>query len=125
MTNKPRQSRSVSINSLWFGLLAGPVAWSLRLLISYPLVPPACNQGWEIALHAISALFVFVALAGILVTAHSLRVLRHTDKEAVEDWSWQRRMFMAQLGLLLSGIFAFAILVEWSAAFVISPCAVR
>ncbi len=125
MTNKPRQSHSVSIRSLWFGLMAGPVAWSLRLLISYPLVTPACNQGWQLALHLVSALFVLVALAGILVAAHSWRVLRNTDKETVEDWSWQRRMFMAQLGLLLSSIFTFAILVEWTAAFVISPCAVR
>ena len=136
MINKQRrQPHNVSIVALWFGLLGGALAWGLRLVISYAVVPLACVQGWQPVLHALSIFFLVVALAATLVARRSGERLRRQEEGGVEgqppddpigdEWSWKRTRFMAQLGLLMSGFFAVVILAEWATTLFIAPCVVR
>jgi hypothetical protein len=117
----------VSRPALWFGLLAGPIAWSLRLLISYPLVPVACAQGASSLLHLVSALFLLVALAGGAVAWWSYRQLRAKERSGrggADDWTMERTRFMVLLSLLVSGLFALVIVAEWLPVFFTDPCIV-
>ena len=112
---------------MWFGLLAGPIAWSLRLLIGYPLVPVACEQGTSILLHLVSAGFLLVTLAGAVVAWWSYRQARdetRTAREGADAWTVERTRFMALLGLLVSGLFALVIVAEWLTVFFTDPCIV-
>jgi hypothetical protein len=123
------------MRSLWFGLLGGPAAWALRLVVSYAFVPVACLQGWQVWLHVLSALFFVIALIAALVARRRWQTLRETDEKTVaeqvtreqiiDEWSWKRSRFMAHLGLLMSSFFALVILAEWSATLFIDPCSVR
>jgi hypothetical protein len=102
---------------LWFGVLAGPVAWSLQVLIGYNLEEIACNPGsqtQQLAGAGIEPVAVWLtlamgglALAGVLVSFNCWRRMR-----AVHDSTPSGRAeWMAWAGIVTSGLFAFWILV--------------
>jgi amino acid transporter len=126
-TNTRHDPELVPQTALWFGLLAGPIAWSLRLLIGYPLVSVACEQGATYLLHLVSAIFLLVTLAGGAVAWWSYRRIRRGDRREehdTDDWTLERTRFMVLLSLLMSGLFALVILAEWTPVFFTDPCIV-
>ena len=102
---------------LWFGVLAGPVAWSLQILIGYSLEEIACNPGsqtQQIAGADIEPLVIFLtlataalALAGVVVSFACRRRIRQSAESTTGD----RAEWMAWAGVVTSGLFAFWILV--------------
>jgi hypothetical protein len=68
---------------LWTGVLAGPVAWALELLINYALVKPACGRGWS------SGPFNFVTIGALAIVllgaAAAWRALAATPPGAATD----------------------------------------
>ena len=101
---------------LWFGVLAGPVAWSLQILIGYNLEEIACNPGsqtQQLAGAEIEPLAVWLtlasgalALAGVLVSFSCWRRVR----AAHDSTPGARAEWMAWAGIVSSGLFAFWIL---------------
>lgn len=98
---------------LWFGVLAGPVAWAIQLGVDWFLAEVvACsssaNPAGEIGsvpLYAVTATINAVLLAitaiAALVSARSLRMLRsHGDRTTGERAEW-----MARSGLINSVVF--------------------
>jgi hypothetical protein len=102
---------------LWFGVLAGPVAWSLQILIGYNLEEIACNPGSQtqkLAGAEIEPVVVWLtlatsalALAGVLVSLSCWRRVRTADNTTPD----RRAEWMAWAGIVTSGLFAFWILV--------------
>jgi hypothetical protein len=93
---------------LWTGILAGPVAWSLNLGVSYALVKWTCAARREDVLQLLTAAALVLVILGAAV---SWAALQRTRGGSPEDGgtSRQRARFMALLGLASNAFFAFAI----------------
>lgn len=97
---------------LWFGLFGGAVAWTLRLLISYPLVPVACSSGTSAGLHTVTALAVVMTVAaGAIAHGNAQRAAPSTAAR-----------FMGRIGLILNGLFLLSILAEGAVPLFHDPC---
>jgi hypothetical protein len=90
---------------LWTGILAGPIAWSCDLGISYALVKSICisQRHSVLQLITIASLMVVACAAAVAWMA-----LQHTAGDLV-DAARQRARFMAILGLMSSTLSAIAI----------------
>jgi len=113
---------------LWFGVLAGPVAWSLQILIGYNLEEIACSPGSqtqriagveiESAAMALTLTTGALALAGVLV-AFSCRRRIHAGGDSTPGG---RGEWMAWAGVITSGLFGFWILVALFAPGFLAIC---
>jgi hypothetical protein len=94
---------------LWFGILAGPVAWAFDLMASYALVKWVCrthNYG-VLTLISIASLAVVVGGAALSWTA----LVRTANDEPTDGGHpRQRARFMAVLGLATCALFTLQIL---------------
>jgi len=116
-----RPRAPVGPGRLLFGFFAGPVAWTLRLLVAYPLTPVACDLGTAMPLHLATGVFAAVAVAGLVVSWRSHRQSRAAP--AGEAGTPARRAhFMAVSGLLLNAIFLLTILAEGVTPLLVDPC---
>jgi hypothetical protein len=99
---------------LWFGFLAGPVAWTLHELVSYVLVGVACRMGFGSVLHLVTVACLALAGAGAYVAfrAHPSGLL--APRTAAD--------LLAGAGILTDALFAFAIIMEGLPNVVVSPC---
>ena len=97
--------------SLWFGLLAGPLAWTLHELLSYALVRLVCATNAGFVLHVVTLGALALAAAGVYVAVRAYGA--RTSQEV---------RFVAAAGALVSGVFVFAILMEGIPNAVVSPC---
>lgn len=111
--------------TLWFTFLGGPLAWSAHLLSSYPLVPLACERGSVVVLNLVTAGTAMVALAAAAAGYYALRRLRRAGP-AVEGGEGgeapRRARFMARVGVWISLLFVFVILVEGLPPILQDPC---
>jgi putative membrane protein len=94
--------------TLWFAFFGGAVAWTARLLVSYPLVPLACDTGSTLPLHLVTAGSATLAVTAGLVGWRLCRRLGGGGEDAPAP----RQAFMARTGVLLSGIFLLSIVLE-------------
>ena len=97
--------------SLWFGLLAGPVAWTLHELLSYALVRFACANNTSLLLHVVTLGSLAIATAGAYVALRAYGAAPHEEAR-----------FVAGAGVLVSALFIFTILMESIPNAVVSPC---
>ena len=105
---------------LWLGLAAGPVAWSLDLLIGYALVKPACHADARFAIVAVSAAAFVGAAAGCWLSWRSLQQLRNA---AAEGGRYADRSRMLALnGVGLNALIALLIVTAAISQLLLSPC---
>ena len=133
--------------SLWYHLLAGPAIWGAYFLIGYGLLEVACNaQGFEtriLGLTVLSILILILTLAAAFLalvaggisyrtwkagrsngpaTVHDSPVTRSDIVEAPGEADENTARFAALIGVMLSGLFAFTILVTGLPALFLNPC---
>jgi hypothetical protein len=141
----------VSGRALWFGLWGAPAAWSVQLVVDYPLAARACfphrtplPHPGGVGLHGITALVgitslvallgLLVSLAAMAVAARSWRQSRDRsagDGAISDDALEQDRMgaqprarvrFMAAAGLMTSTLFAFGVILTGVSPALVSAC---
>lgn len=105
---------------LAFGLLGGPTAWMARLLISFPLIPYACETGHLWLLHLVALVFTAVATAALVVSARYRK--DRIRSRAGSDLRRGRDRFLATLAVALSFGSLLAIALESLAIAFIDPC---
>src|SRR3954451_8835401 len=89
---------AVDTTGLWFGVLAGPVAWALDEGLSYAITQHACSTGAFYELHIISVACLLLALAGAYVARWQLtRVPQGAYEEGGSPRA--RSWFMARFGI--------------------------
>jgi uncharacterized membrane protein len=106
---------------LWFGVLAGPIAWALDEGLSYAVTQHACSTGAFYELHIISAVCLLIALSGVMVARWQLTLVpQGADDEggSSRDRSW----FMARFGIACSLGFALVIIALAVPKMILSPC---
>ena len=127
---------SVSLGALWFGLLAGPLAWIAQELVGYALSARSCGaggprpfaiaQGLGVAELVVSGAALVVVIAGLITAASAWRRADRHRSAAAEpglEAAEGRAQFMAVAGMLASGLFLIAILMNAAGYFLVPPCA--
>ena len=97
--------------ALWFGLFAGPLAWTLHELLSYALVRFACANNTGFLLNVVTLGCLAIAAAGGYVALRAYGMESHDEAK-----------FLAGAGVLVSGLFIFAIVMESIPNMMVSPC---
>jgi hypothetical protein len=120
-TAEQRFSEPSGLIALWFGVLAGPAAWKLQLVLNYTLVPYACWQDMAFLNHVASLVTFLLSLLGGWVSWRSWEATgRGFDLELGGPVG--RSRFMAISGLIFSVYFAIVILGQWIPNLLLSPC---
>ena len=101
---------------LGFAFLGGFVAWLADLVVSWALVPVACNAGVVWPLHAIAAASALVAGGALMIAIGAWR------RPAVRADA-SRPAFMARVGTGLNALALLAIAFMWLLLVLIEPCA--
>jgi hypothetical protein len=101
----------------WTGLLGGPVAWLLQLMLAYLFVTYALYRGhaWTIPAVTIACL-VLALLSAVLAFVEHRRARRAADAIASE-----RTRFMAEVGMAAGVFFALVIVAQGLAMFFFTP----
>ncbi len=115
---------------LWFGVLAGPAAWSIEIIVGYGVEEIACSAGTvgeEIEGISVEPIIVLltlflgaIAAAAGLVAFGCLRRVR-ASRDAAADG---RAEWMAIAGIVTSAIFAILILVNLFSVVFLGVCEV-
>lgn len=129
---------AVSIGALWFGLLGGPVAWTLQLLIGYPLVAHYCFpdaarrlvptiDSLHLLVLLTTAIALAVAMLALITALRSWRasggVLENAHTDSTEEAPPVGRVrFMALGGIVASGITILGIVIQGGFILMLAPC---
>lgn len=120
--------------TLWYGMFASPVIWSVHTLIGYFVSEAACmTQMLAFRVAGVSALLVFLvvltlaAMGGVVWNGWwSYRSWRHYAQESRDEsfplQAFDRDEFLALSGLLLSGLFFFLLLINLYPFLILRPC---
>lgn len=113
--------RGRGIATLWFAVLAPPLAWMLGLNAGYGLVRVACARNSNLSLHLVSLATLLLALAGGWV---AWRAWNRTGRQAPgeEGGTLARSRMMAVLGLMGGALFSLGIILQWVASLFFNPC---
>jgi hypothetical protein len=128
----------VGLRALWFGLLGGPIAWTLQLLVDYPLVAHYCFpdaarrtvptiDSLHLLVSMVSILALLVAAAALLTAIRSWRAAggelgsaRWALMEAAPPPG--RVRFMAFGGILVGSITLVGIVIHGGFILMLAPC---
>lgn len=117
----PEAPRASDTGRLWTGVLAGPVAWLLNLLLSYLLTDWSCNHGHAVVIHLVNVVTLLAALAGTVVAWSAWRMAEPSKSTGAAPPPGRVR-FMALAGLILGIVFALAIVAQAIPPFILGPC---
>ena len=116
----------VATRVLWFGIFGAPAAWALQTIVNYSLVshfcfPDAMPRGTPTfgALRTtgivVSIIVIVVVLLAMVTALRSWHATRHghdAEHHELLEVGEGRARFMAFAGVLLSGVFLFAVLMN-------------
>ena len=116
----------VPLSHLWFGIFGGPFVWAVQLLVDFALVAHFCYPndtpiatptfgGVRAVALVVSAICSLVSVAALFTALRSWRITRHgreCEHREVAEVGEGRARFMALAGLLVSGIFIYAVLMN-------------
>ena len=135
MTRPASAVEDYPLRSLFFGLLTGPIVWSLFFMAGYGLTEFACKMGvmqarvlgltvvtLTIVVLGVIALSITV-FAGIFAYRHWDRLDEaelgyHTDQELLRS----TKEFLALAGILLNILFAVLIILTAIPSLMLAPC---
>ena len=106
---------------LWWGILAGPIAFALDEVISYATVQHSCSTGFSLLLHLYTALAIAVSLSGLASAQWAYRRLPSSidTKSGSTD---ARSRWMSIYGTAASIAFIVVIIALSIPKFAMSPC---
>jgi hypothetical protein len=102
----------------WFALLAAPALVLADQVIAYATVGWACSHERIAAVHAVHALFIFAAAAGLFPAWRLWTATRAAGNEQIA-----RRHFLAGIAVATCALSLLVIAAMWMPTWVIAPCA--
>jgi hypothetical protein len=120
----PAATRGSEISAplLWVSILAGGLAWTLHLLVSYLLVPVACATGRAWLLHGVTLVTEVVTVIGLVIAYRAWKKIESSDRSQVLGRSSGYKRFLALCGVLLNLFFVVVIFLEGLPVAFLSPC---
>jgi hypothetical protein len=124
------QSETKGSIRLWFGILAGPIAWAAQIVVAPDLNEVLCypgagaDRGEVLGIASETFLILFTALLALVTAAGFLSALSCTRKLAqVEDGvAINRARWMARAGMLVSLLFFLGIVANFAPLLILSAC---
>ena len=135
---------NISRATLWYGLVAGPAAWSVQTLVNLPVSSHFCfprleplsspQIGVRGSTFVVSIAALIVCLTAVAVSTRTWLRTRgehheasgkgsaHQPATALLETGEGRTRFMALSGMLASTTFLIASLVHTAAIFLVFPC---
>jgi hypothetical protein len=114
-----------AVTRLWLGIFAGPTAWILQLIVSYPLAQLSCRSGFrsqqQLPLQLIACAALMIIGFGAVTAWSALQavpVTASTDGGRPID----RARFMAMLGLLTSVLFTLVVIATAIPSWILHAC---
>jgi hypothetical protein len=114
---QPR-SRGVDV-ALWVGILLPLHAAGLNTIVGYIVAHHTCNANRKTSLVVVSVVDLVLAIGGGVMAAGLRSRFQNAEDEEPHDG---RRLFMANLGLMIAGLCALLILGGLIATLTLSPC---
>jgi hypothetical protein len=113
--------------ALWFGVLAGPAAWSLQVIIGYSAEEIACSSGSqseELAGIPIETMIIAVNFALTAITAVALVVsLRCLQRSRRGDpTTGARATWMGLAGVMVSVLFLVVLVSGFAPMWILTTC---
>jgi hypothetical protein len=108
------------VGLLWVGLLAGPIAWAVQLLVVFSMAAWVCDGGPAWLTHLVSLLCLLAATGGAYLAWRDWRTVGGWP-ESEDAVDLGRTRLMAVLGMMGGALFGFVILAQWIAVMVL-PC---
>jgi hypothetical protein len=107
--------------ALWWGILAGPIAFALDEVISYATVQHSCSTGFSYWLHVYTALAIALSLSGL---ASAQWCYRHLPSSADTKGGSvdARSRWMSIYGTASSIAFLVVIIAMSIPKIIMSPC---
>jgi hypothetical protein len=115
----------------WFGALGAPFAWTLQFLVGFFFAEAACNEAgtrWGVPVDgAAIAATVTAAVVAVLAGLSALAVFRETrdargEGGSEEDPPLGRMNFLATIGIVISPLFLFIIVMNGVGVAVLANC---
>jgi hypothetical protein len=138
LVTESRAPADVGLAPLWFGLLGGPVAWTLQLLIDYPLVAHYCfPDAAKRVVPTIDSLHLLVSVVSLLALAVAVTALLtavRSWRESGGEFGGERSelteaapppgrvRFMSLGGILASGLTIVGIVLHGGFVLMLAPC---
>ena len=122
-------AETISSFSLWYGVLAGPLAWAAQLILVFGLpeavvCAPGAGRttafygvGIESVIQIINTIAVALTLLALGVSYRSYRRLRGTDASQAGRARW-----MAVAGMFNSTLFLMLTALKFASPFFLGPC---
>jgi hypothetical protein len=104
----------------WASIIVSPLVFLANLSLVYALVPFACRAQSSAPLHVASGLSLAITLIALVLAWHALRSSAPPPGVAKDDVS--RTQFLSRVGVWVSAIVASAIVLQWSAQWILAPC---
>lgn len=121
MRREPELSNPGSVFALWYGLLAGPIAFMTQMQLQFMLVPWTCSIGSQWWLHLVTIIaLLFPLSAGIIAWRMWLAAGMGTEDEQGGQVGRTRAMSLA--GVLLSGMFVIAMIAQAIPSMILGAC---
>ena len=122
MTERVENFRSgTGALALWWGVLAGPIAFALDEVLSYAIVQHTCSTGHEWLIHLYTVFAALLCLSGLMAARWCYSQLSHsagTEGGSVES----RSRWMAIYGIASSIAFFVVIIALAIPKWALSPC---
>jgi hypothetical protein len=107
--------------ALWWGALAGPIAFAIDEVLSYAIVQHSCSTGYEWLLHVYTVIALLLSLSGLVAAQWCYRQLPHIASS--EEGSVEARgRWMAIYGTASSLAFIVIIIALAIPKWALSPC---
>jgi hypothetical protein len=121
MARQPEFSNPASLLALWYGVLAGPIAFMTAMALKFMMVPWACAIGSQIWLTVVAIVSLIFPITSALI---SWRYYAAAGANLDDEQGGQigRTRVMALCGVVLSGMFGFAIIAQAIPVFILGAC---
>ncbi len=121
MPRQPELSNPGSVFALWYGLLAGPIAFMMQMQLQFMLVPWTCSIGSQWWLHLVTIVaLVFPISAGFI--AWRMWTAAGMGSEDEQGGQIGRTRAMGLAGIILSGMFGVAMIADLIPSLILGAC---
>jgi hypothetical protein len=112
-------SRQASL-AHWASIVIAPLVYLGNLSIAYALVPVACDTQRTLPLHRANGITLGLVLAAVALAWHVRRA--SSRPQTARDDAPDRNRFLSTIGLCVSSLLVLAVVAQWSAQWILSPC---
>jgi hypothetical protein len=121
---RERAIESPTSAPLWFAVLGAPAAWATQFLVCYWLVQARCDAGGTASVALNTCAIVATAIAVVVALAAGLSAIRlfRATRDSTSAPPAGRTHFLATVGIAITPLFLFIIVMNGVGAVILPDC---